>query len=132
MQSLGFKVTTPNSDVNYFKLNLDAKWYFPLSRDQRWSFLTRFEFGYGNGYGSYRGNDQLLPFWENFRAGGADTLRGFETNIIGPRPIYRSATAIPNPSDPLGSGAICCLGPDHDRIESTQNLRAVGGNAKKF
>ncbi|WP_448248641.1 outer membrane protein assembly factor BamA [Thalassotalea agariperforans] len=130
MQSLGFKVTTPNSDVNYFKLNLDAKWYFPLSRDQRWSFLTRFEFGYGNGYGSYRGNDQLLPFWENFRAGGADTLRGFETNIIGPRPIYRSATAIPNPSDPLGSGAICCLGPDHDRIESTQNLRAVGGNAK--
>ncbi|MGJ8693301.1 MAG: outer membrane protein assembly factor BamA [Thalassotalea sp.] len=129
MQSIGFKVTTPNSDVNYFKLNLDTKWYFPLSRDQRWSLLARFEAGYGNGYGQFNGNDQLLPFWENFRAGGSDTLRGFETNIVGPRAIYRSPVRLPgSPSAINGASAACCLGPDHDLISVSQ--RSVGGNAK--
>lgn len=130
-QSASMKITTPNSDVNYFKLNIDGKWYFPLSRDHSWSFLTRFEAGYGNGYGTFSGNDQLLPFWENFRAGGSDTLRGFETNIVGPRPIFRDAQLIPGTADPLNpSGNTCCLGPDHDTIRNNQNRRSVGGNAK--
>ncbi len=67
-------MTTPNiSDVQYFKVNFDSKFYFPLTRDQRWTVLTRLQLGYGNGYGEVNGNDQLLPFWENFRAGGSDT-----------------------------------------------------------
>ncbi|MFB1000393.1 MAG: outer membrane protein assembly factor BamA, partial [Colwellia sp.] len=88
-QSLTYKMTTPNSDVNYFKINVDTKWYFPLTRDQRWTVLTRLTAGYGNGYGTIDGNDQILPFWENFRAGGTDTLRGFEKNIVGPRAVFR-------------------------------------------
>lgn len=130
MQSLGFKVTTPNSDVNYFKIDLDTKWYFPLSRDQRWSFLARLELGYGNGYGTFNGNDQLLPFWENFNAGGVDTLRGFETNIVGPRAIYRYPTIVPSTPDASSSALnrLCCLGKDHDTISISQ--RSVGGNAK--
>jgi len=117
-QSLSFKITTPNSDLNFFKLNLDTKWYFPLSQDQRWTFLTRFEAGYGNGYGTINGNDHLFPFQENFRAGGADTLRGFETNIVGPRAIRR------NPQ-PLGN--ICCKSPEFDTL--TTFRRSIGGNA---
>lgn len=129
-QSVGVKITTPNSDVNYFKVNLDAKWYFPISNDQRWSFLTRLEFGYGNGYGTFNGSDQLLPFWENFRAGGSDTLRGFETNIVGPRAIYRYATPIPgNPGPIRETGTtMCCLGPNSDTVLVSR--RSVGGNAK--
>jgi outer membrane protein insertion porin family len=121
-QSLSYKMTTPNSDLNWFKINLNTKWYFPLSRDQRWSFLTRFQAGYGNGYGTVNGHDQILPFQENFRAGGSDTLRGFETNIVGPRAIFRNSTAIPGTPNPG-----CCLGPDHDYVSVSQ--RSVGGNA---
>ncbi|NQY62423.1 MAG: outer membrane protein assembly factor BamA [Alteromonadaceae bacterium] len=125
-QRLSLKATTPNSDNNYFKVNLDAKWYFPLSRDQRWSFLTRLQIGYGNGYGKVFGNDQMLPFWENFRAGGSDTLRGFESNIVGPRAIFVRPTSINGSPDPLGNTG-CCLGPDYDTIEASR--RSVGGNA---
>lgn len=126
-QSLSYKMTTPNSDLNYFKINLDTKWYFPLTRDQRWSFKTSLKLGYGNGYGTINGNDQILPFQQNFRAGGgSDTLRGFETNIVGPRAIYRYPTSIPGTPDPVG-GSGCCLGPDHDVIAVSQ--RSVGGNA---
>ncbi len=126
-QSLSYKMTTPNSDLNYFKVNLDTKWYFPLTNDQRWSFKTSFKFGYGNGYSDISGNDQVLPFQQNFRAGGgSDTLRGFETNIVGPRAIYRYPTSIPGTPDPVGSSG-CCLGPDQDVIQISQ--RSVGGNA---
>jgi len=124
-QSLSVKATTPNSDVNYFKVNLDAKWYFPIARG--WSFKTSVKVGYGNGYDTIHGHDQVLPFWENFRAGGgSDTLRGFETNIVGPRAIYRYPTSIPGTPDPVGGGG-CCLGQDHDVVNASQ--RSVGGNA---
>ena len=124
-QTLSVKATTPNSDTSFFKVNLDTKWYFPISRG--WSFKTSFRLGYGNGYGEINGNDQILPFWENFRAGGgSDTLRGFETNVVGPRAIYRYPTQIPGTPDPVGSGG-CCLGPDHDVVSVSQ--RSVGGNA---
>lgn len=125
-QTLSYKMTTPDSDVNYFKVNLDTKWYFPLTRDQRWSVLTRFQLGYGNGYGTYNGNDQLLPFWENFRAGGSDTLRGFENNTVGPKAVFRYPTSIGGTPDPVSDGG-CCLGPDHDIIQVSP--RSVGGNA---
>ena len=118
-QSLSVKATTPNSsDVQYFKLNLDTKFYFPLTQNQRWTVLARLQLGYGNGYGKVNGNDQLLPFWENFRAGGADTLRGFENNTVGPRAVYRYPTQV---------GSTCCLGPDEDYIQTSS--RSVGGNA---
>jgi outer membrane protein insertion porin family len=126
-QSLSTKVTLPFSDVDYFKVSLDTRWYFPLSRDQRWSVLTRLQAGYGNGYGSVNGNDQLLPFWENFRAGGSDTLRGFESNTVGPRAIFRTSRAITGTPDPVGGGTACCLGDNNDLV--TVSRRSVGGNA---
>jgi len=124
-QSISFKATTPNSDVKYFKFNINSKWYFPITRDQSWTVLARFDAGYGNGYGTTSGNDQILPFWENFRVGGPDTLRGFETNIVGPRAIYRYPTAIEGTPDGLSNGG-CCLGPDHDYVQVS--TRSVGGN----
>ena len=126
-QSLSVKVTTPNtSDVQYFKVNLDTKFYYPLSRNQRWTILARMQLGYGNGYGQVNGNDHILPFWENFRAGGSDTLRGFENNTVGPRAVYRYPTTVSGTPNPTG-GTACCLGPDNDYIQVSS--RSVGGNA---
>ncbi|WP_158970780.1 outer membrane protein assembly factor BamA [Paraglaciecola sp. L3A3] len=122
-QRASFGITTPNSDVNYFKTELDGKWYFPLSRNQRWSFLARLKMGYGNGYGDVNGVDQILPFTQHFTAGGADTLRGFENNTVGPRGLLLSPNSVA--VDP--SGRPILGDPTTDSISLSS--RSLGGNA---
>ncbi len=125
-QRFGVEVATPLSDVQYFRFNYDYKHYFPITRDQQWTFLTRLNLGYGNGYGeSDDGNEFLLPFWENFRVAGQGDLRGFEPNTVGPRAVQ------------LGGGMATPPGVDGSPggIPSTNesvfvSQYAVGGNAK--
>lgn len=122
-QRASFGITTPNSDVNYFKTEIDGKWYFPLSRNQRWSFLARLKMGYGNGYSDADGIDQILPFTQHFTAGGSDTLRGFENNTVGPRGVQVTPTSVvtdPNGNVILGNNS-------QDRISIS--TRSLGGNA---
>lgn len=122
-QRASIGVTTPNSDVNYYKAQFDGKYYYPLSRNQRWSFLARIRFGYGHGYGeTENGDDQILPFTQNFTAGGSDTLRGFENNTVGPRGVQRQPTFVTTPT-----GERVLLGPDSDNLFISQ--RSLGGNA---
>lgn len=122
-QRASLSITTPNSEVNYFKFTSDAKWYFPLTRDQRWTVLARLRLGYGNGYGSENGTEQILPFNENFTAGGADTLRGFENNTVGPRGLQRVSSTVT--TSPTG---VPILGnPENDTIALSS--RSLGGNA---
>jgi outer membrane protein insertion porin family len=122
-QRASFSITTPNSDVNYFKTEVDTKWYWPLSRNQRWSFLARFKAGYGNGYGSVNGIDQILPFTQHFTAGGSDSLRGFENNTVGPRGIQVSPSLVL--TDP--NGVPIYSGSENDTISIS--TRSLGGNA---
>jgi len=92
-QYLGMKASIPGSDVQYFKINFDSKFYFPLTQSHKWTFLTRLEMNYGNGYGNLDGNEQTLPFWENMQQRSTD-LRGFESNTIGPKGIIRSTNSV--------------------------------------
>ncbi len=116
-------ITTPNSDVQYFKSTIDTKFYFPLTRNQRWTVLARARLGYGNGYGDVNGVEQILPFTENFTAGGSDTLRGFENNTVGPRGIQRiSQSTITTPDGTVIPGL-----PINDTLFSSR--RSLGGNA---
>ena len=127
-QSLGYKVSVPGSDVEYYKINFDSKFYFPISDDHRWTFLTRLEMNYGNGYGSSNGNEQTLPFWENMQQRSND-LRGFESNSIGPRGIIRQATSVTGSPSPAGSNTVV-LGSQYDTLSTT--YRSTGGNASMF
>lgn len=91
-QRLTTKVTVPGSDAQYFKIQYDARQYFPLNQKQSFALLFRGRLGYGNGYGQTDGNDNLFPFYENFYAGGFTTLRGFGSNSVGPRAVYDDGT----------------------------------------
>lgn len=121
------KVTTPNSDLTYFKTNFEARHYIPLSSDHAWSFLSKLELGYGNGYGSENGYDHTLPFNDSFYAGGQN-FRGFENRVIGPRAVYRYVSAIPGLPDPFNgsSGGL----PNSSKYDTYQvSRRSFGGNA---
>jgi outer membrane protein insertion porin family len=86
--------------------------------------LTKVRLGYGNGYGDINGEDQILPFTENFTAGGADTLRGFENNTVGPRGIQRVSGSN---SVTLPDGTVIPGSPSGDSYVLSR--RSLGGNA---
>ena len=77
--SVSLSSTIPGSDINYYRLNLRQKYYQPLSRDLVFGFSG--EIGYLSSYG----DTEETPFFQNFYAGGPRSLRGFESNTLGPR-----------------------------------------------
>ncbi|MFC3033921.1 outer membrane protein assembly factor BamA [Pseudoalteromonas fenneropenaei] len=126
-QSLSLMATTPNSDLNFFKLNYDSRFYWPISNDHRWVFSARAALGYGNGYGSTNGADQTLPFQEFFRITEME-LRGFDRNTILPRAIIRRPNLIPGTPQPDG-GSTSGLGGD-EQFDVLLPSGRIGGNAK--
>ncbi|PKF51467.1 outer membrane protein assembly factor BamA [Enterovibrio nigricans] len=100
-QRASFSMTVPGSDAQYFKLQYDARQYIPLTESHDFSVLLRGRLGYGNGYGSNGEDDYLLPFYENFYAGGFSTLRGFRSNTAGPKAVYDQGAG--NNPDLVGS-----------------------------
>ena len=73
------EVNTPGSDLQYYRLTYRNSQYFPLTNSL--TLKLNGEMGYGDGYGE---NDEL-PFYRNFYAGGIGSVRGFEENTLGPR-----------------------------------------------
>ncbi len=79
-QRFGAFVALPGSTQEYYKLSYSFEHYWPLS-----SYLvlrTAFDLGYGAGYGN--GSRNGLPFFENYYAGGVNSVRGFRDNTLGP------------------------------------------------
>ena len=94
-QRLGIEAAVPGSDYLFYKLTWAGQQYFPLSR--RWTLRARGDIGYGDGYG----NDRVLPFFENFYAGGIGSVRGYEARSLGVRsPAYRFVNQNPPINDP--------------------------------
>jgi len=90
---LASDVALPGSGLTYYKLTSRAEWYHPLS-----NFFTlrlKGDVGVGDSYGE----TTMLPFFENFYAGGSRSVRGFRGNTLGPR----------QGSNPLG-GALKTVG----------------------
>ncbi|MDO0842299.1 outer membrane protein assembly factor BamA [Xanthomonas campestris pv. campestris] len=95
-QRVGLETTLPGSTVEYYKLNYQISNYWPII--PAIVLNTRFELGYGDSYGkdssgvitNADGTTRPvtatgLPFYENFYAGGTNSVRGFEDNTLGPR-----------------------------------------------
>ena len=78
-QALTLEATAPGSELEYFKLSYEGQLFQPITKSLTLRFSTNL--GYGDGYG---GLDEL-PFFENFRAGGFGSVRGFERFTLGPK-----------------------------------------------
>ncbi len=77
-QRVAGEIALPGSTQEYYKLFYEFARYWPVS--SWFTVLTRADIGYGDGYG----NAEILPFYENFYAGGPRSVRGFEDNTLGP------------------------------------------------
>jgi outer membrane protein insertion porin family len=78
LQRLGTEVSVPLGDLSYYRLTYRLQWYYPLLRSV--SSLVQTRLGVGDGY-----NNQDLPFYKNFFAGGVNTVRGYSAASLGPK-----------------------------------------------
>lgn len=79
LQRASSEIGAPGGDITFYSLNYVNTWYTPLS--DRFTFKIRGEIGYGDGYA----NTDALPFYKNYFAGGATSVRGYRARTLGPR-----------------------------------------------
>lgn len=72
------EISLPVFDMRYYKLDYMQQWFHPLSKDL--TLMLHGEAGIAGGYGS-----KDLPFFKNFYAGGPGSVRGYDSNSLGPR-----------------------------------------------
>ena len=78
LQRASMEIALPVSDQRFYKFTYQHQKFFPLSQDITW--LNNGEVGIAGGY-----DDQPLPFFKNFYAGGVGSVRGYRNSSIGPR-----------------------------------------------
>ncbi|MBT2970589.1 MAG: outer membrane protein assembly factor BamA [Candidatus Thiodiazotropha sp. (ex Ctena orbiculata)] len=78
-QVFSIETNVPGSDLQYYRVRYNNAHYFQLTNAL--TLKLNGELGYGEGYGE----DEELPFFRNFFAGGIGSVRGFEENTLGPQ-----------------------------------------------
>jgi outer membrane protein insertion porin family len=84
LQSVYFETGLPAGDLTYYKIQYTQSNYWPVYGDL--VFMLRADLGWGDGY-----NEKPLPFFKAFFAGGTNSVRGYETNSLGPRDEFGNA-----------------------------------------
>lgn len=79
--SSSVSVSTPVGDLTYYQLDVQQKFYLPVT--ERSSLSLTGTLGYGKGYGNLDGYG--LPFFRRYYAGGIQTVRGYEAYSLGNR-----------------------------------------------
>lgn len=87
-QAIGVNVFIPavSNSLRYYTMNYTAAWYHPLVK--QFLLSAKGTLGYGNSFS----NGIDYPFFKNFYAGGIGSVRGFNTNTLGPRDSLNNPT----------------------------------------
>ncbi len=80
-QNVALEVSVPVSDLEFYKLTYNGEVFYPMPVLKTWTLHFKTELGYGGGYG----DTDELPFYENFFGGGFGSVRGYQSNTLGPR-----------------------------------------------
>jgi len=83
----------PGGDLQYYQAKISGSYYIPLE-DERSTLRFRGEVAYGDGYG----DTTELPFFKNYYAGGASSVRGYRSRGLGPRDVLTD--------DPIGGNKL--------------------------
>ena len=67
----------PGGTLQYYKLTEQVMWYYPISRT--YTLLLNGEVGIADGL-----DGKPLPFYKNYYAGGATSVRGYQSYSLGP------------------------------------------------
>ena len=79
LRRISVQAAVPGSDLEYFKMSLRGSWHRELLESV--VLGLRGDLGYGAGYR----DQQELPFFKNYFAGGANSVRGHDARSLGPR-----------------------------------------------
>ena len=79
LSSISAEIGVPGSGLSYYKLRARHQHFFPLA--ENFTVLLNGVVGYGGGFV----DTKELPLIDNFFAGGIRSVRGYETNTLGPR-----------------------------------------------
>ena len=72
------EVGLPGGTVQYWRLSHVERWYYPVTRNT--TLYLRGDVGVARSFGS-----KPLPAFKRFYGGGIGSVRGFDTNTLGPR-----------------------------------------------
>ena len=75
------EISFPGSDLEFYTVSARSVWYRPIGKNL--TFGLNGQLGYGAGYGEL----DTLPFYKNFYAGGARSLRGYKARSLGPHSV---------------------------------------------
>ena len=78
MNALSFDIALPMGDIRYYKLSASHKNYQDIGKDLTLKMNANIKTLQG-----YNGKD--APFYERYYGGGANSIRGFEFNSLGPK-----------------------------------------------
>lgn len=87
VQRVSYEVS-PLGDLNYHKVTLQRRQYFPITRNA--VLMLNGEVAFAKGFG----NSPELPFFKNFYAGGPDSVRGYDYGSLGPYEITQSGDIV--------------------------------------
>ena len=71
------ELSLPGSTATYARAFYQHQYFVPL--DRKWTLAMKGEFGLAKSYGN-----KELPFFKNYYAGGIGSVRGFDSNSLGP------------------------------------------------
>jgi outer membrane protein insertion porin family len=98
-QSVSFEMTVPGSELEYYRLNYTGQVFYPLFNP--FVLRLRANLGYGEAYGS----TENFPFYKHFFGGGMGSVRGYESNSLGPRSTPSPQDQFNDP-DPIGGNVL--------------------------